>query len=85
MKLVSALICLDCDEVFQAGKTETPCPACGSRTSWRLKKWIRPTQGVRAAVQKDSPQDLLNQMLIRAEQDADGARTAIYRRMLLCG
>jgi len=52
MKLKNAMICLNCDEVFEYEIVEFldqkiligPCPACGSQHSHRLCTWI-PTIG----------------------------------------
>lgn len=41
MKLESAYICLDCDEVFEDGDG-VGCPSCSNRYVVALSKWIRP-------------------------------------------
>ncbi|HEX2443606.1 MAG TPA: hypothetical protein VHJ77_06640 [Vicinamibacterales bacterium] len=39
MRLAVARICLDCDEVHDAGE----CPVCGSETFAFLTRWVTPT------------------------------------------
>ncbi len=46
MKISKALLCLDCDEVFEVKKPEKCgkllCPSCGASTFVALSKWIQP-------------------------------------------
>ncbi len=50
MKLTSARLCLDCDEVHD----EAHCPACGSESFAFLTRWVDPG-GLRPAVRRSGP------------------------------
>ena len=38
MKVVDALVCMDCEEVFE--KSPHVCPTCGSTSTYPLRNWI---------------------------------------------
>lgn len=40
MKLRTAMLCLDCDEIFTGEK----CPCCLSKSSFPLRRWIKPLE-----------------------------------------
>jgi hypothetical protein len=41
MKLKSATVCLDCEEIFQAGRNfDEQCPVCFSRSLVQLNCWL---------------------------------------------
>lgn len=44
VSLELALLCLDCEAVFKLGG-ESACPACGSRESVPLAKWLTEDRG----------------------------------------
>jgi len=45
MRLSSATVCLDCEEIFQAGRNfNERCPECGSRTLQQLNRWVNENQ-----------------------------------------
>ena len=49
MQLGNARICIDCDEVYDMMMYQQ-CPACGSRQSAALQRWLRPLRNVCDAV-----------------------------------
>jgi len=54
MKLKNAMLCLDCDSIYDGGrnpedgKAARECPHCGSRARWPLAMWIKPLQVLEA-------------------------------------
>lgn len=46
MQIGRMMICLDCDETFEA---KYRCPRCGSEAVWPMAKWVRPVRTIRAA------------------------------------
>ncbi len=40
MKLKSAYLCIDCDEIFEAQGTNPSCPSCNSRAFSPLSAWV---------------------------------------------
>jgi len=40
MKLKDAFLCIDCDEIFVADKTNPSCPSCCSRSYAPISGWI---------------------------------------------
>ncbi len=40
MKIIQTRICIDCEEVFEKGART--CPACASRMTILLSKWVPP-------------------------------------------
>ena len=43
MKLRLAMLCADCEELFEAERVNPSCPACTSRSFLPISKWI-PTE-----------------------------------------
>lgn len=59
MKLRTASICIDCDEVFEGSGSDLRCPVCASRVTAFLSKWLMPLvtrdqapQGIREGVNR---------------------------------
>lgn len=42
MKLQSAILCVDCEELIDAATHPRTCPKCGSRVLHLLALWLRP-------------------------------------------
>lgn len=40
LKVNSACVCINCDEVFEPVDNENRCPACASRVTVFLSKWL---------------------------------------------
>lgn len=49
MKLSKSILCIDCDNVFEAGQRglENTCPVCGSTSTMPLTRWVMPLGPIR--------------------------------------
>ena len=50
MKIGSAKVCLDCEELFEVAQS---CPRCGSTSWWYISRWIAKMVGEADDGQKD--------------------------------
>jgi Zn finger protein HypA/HybF involved in hydrogenase expression len=42
MKLSNAVLCLDCEEIYEVSKSYTRCPSCFSESYILIHKYIQP-------------------------------------------
>ena len=49
MKLEYAMICIDCDEVFDGMAFRGACPSCTSRQIAPINKWVSGTRHIKPA------------------------------------
>jgi DNA-directed RNA polymerase subunit RPC12/RpoP len=52
MKVNTALLCLDCDELFESLTGTTECPKCSNRSVVAVTSWIKPLVSVFTEVAK---------------------------------
>lgn len=45
MKLVTAYICVECEEIFEPQGTDAACPSCTNKETKPLSVWLRTAEG----------------------------------------